>query len=190
MVLLACPRFRLCWLPHAAKCHQTFLQKSPPILSELTRNPTRLHRKIPRKPNPTFSSSLSPSCRRAPPSPFSPAHARTPPGSPLDTLLSLEQPNPHSLGGTGERLPSRVQIGRTLSANAAAMVRCGGSARPIAILFVRASLRSCPRLRLRHHRCRRSPGGLPRRRWRGCAVTSRLSRSPVESPQEQEVHQS
>jgi len=43
-----------------------------------------------------------------------------------------------------ERLPNRVrssgtQIGRTLEANAAAMVRGGVSARQIAILLVRAS---------------------------------------------------
>ena len=38
------------------------------------------------------------------------------------------------------------------------------------------------RLRPRRRQRRRSPGGLPRRRCRGCVVTSKLSQSPAESP--------
>ena len=38
------------------------------------------------------------------------------------------------------------------------------------------------RLRNRHRRRRRSPGGLSRQRCRGCVVTSKLSQSPAESP--------
>src|SRR6185369_10250677 len=55
--------------------------KSPLILSKLTSNPTRLLRKI---PHPVSSLSFLPPL----PPPFSPAHARTPPGSPLDICTS------------------------------------------------------------------------------------------------------